>query len=619
MEQGHMQFSIIWRGKKFVFEMNPLATLKDLGCELQKKTNVKTDTMRLIIPVDKTSRLLYPFSDEHSCLSLEAASILEGKAIRMMGVPQSEVDEILESSKMDLRIAGFEEEEKRIRRRTSSGQHSIRIPQGNYIFSDFRTLHIPGVELNPPPSEALQLMHRLAADKGIVAIMNKHHWRVGIMTEMAPVGYVGISPKCILGFNKNHGEEISLRLRTDDLRGFRKYQSIKKTLLHELAHMVHSEHDAKFYALDRQLNEEAAALDWTKSKGYTLSGMDGSRGDDGDFTVDSSASLSRKLGGQTPGNSDARALSVAAAYNRLATSVGLTAEPMEEADPDDHQEFGYAPIEEEKLDAGNPEKLVHVLIPDGELQEPEPDCHSLNPEESGENVIALEPSPDDSGRLLDTNPLRSRTEAVLRPNLTENTAVQIDFNCEPIVIPNQDHSHAYDSMDIFQSEATSQEPDPDDSAGTIVQTEPDPEDAMQTKEDSAVQHGGEANFEGQDLQRIQESVSILCNRFQNAVQILRSEANPMDITKVLQTLLNIIQNIIEHPNEAKYKRLRKANPVIQKTILNYKAALEILNLVGFMEDMIFNDVGNAEIYLILKQNDPARLWLAKSSLEANVA
>ena len=30
----------------------------------------------------------------------------------------------------------------------------------------------------------------------------KHRWRVGIMTEMAPVGYVGISHKCLLGFNK---------------------------------------------------------------------------------------------------------------------------------------------------------------------------------------------------------------------------------------------------------------------------------------------------------------------------------------------------------------------------------------------------------------------------------
>jgi hypothetical protein len=33
---------------------------------------------------------------------------------------------------------------------------------------------------------------------------------------------------------QNRGQEISLRLRTDDLKGFRKYESIKKTLLHEL-------------------------------------------------------------------------------------------------------------------------------------------------------------------------------------------------------------------------------------------------------------------------------------------------------------------------------------------------------------------------------------------------
>jgi hypothetical protein len=89
-------------------------------------------------------------------------------------------------------------------------------------------------QLNPPPQQALRIMHKLASDPGIIAIMKKHRWQVGVMTELAPVGYVGVSPKCLLGFNKNRGEEISLRLRTDDLRGFRKYESIKKTLLHEL-------------------------------------------------------------------------------------------------------------------------------------------------------------------------------------------------------------------------------------------------------------------------------------------------------------------------------------------------------------------------------------------------
>jgi hypothetical protein len=42
----------------------------------------------------------------------------------------------------------------------------------------------------------------------------------------------------VLGYNVNRGQEISLRLRTDDLRGFRKYLRIRETLVHELAHMV---------------------------------------------------------------------------------------------------------------------------------------------------------------------------------------------------------------------------------------------------------------------------------------------------------------------------------------------------------------------------------------------
>ena len=49
--------------------------------------------------------------------------------------------------------------------------------------------------------------------------MAKHRWRVGLLSEMPPEGYVGVDPVCILGFNRNRGQEISLRLRTDDLKG----------------------------------------------------------------------------------------------------------------------------------------------------------------------------------------------------------------------------------------------------------------------------------------------------------------------------------------------------------------------------------------------------------------
>lgn len=51
--------------------------------------------------------------------------------------------------------------------------------------------------------------------------MSRHRWRVGTLSEMPPEGKVGVSPACILGVNINAGQEISLRLRTDDLRGGR--------------------------------------------------------------------------------------------------------------------------------------------------------------------------------------------------------------------------------------------------------------------------------------------------------------------------------------------------------------------------------------------------------------
>jgi hypothetical protein len=80
-----------------------------------------------------------------------------------------------------------------------------------------------------------------------------------------------VSDVCILGLNKNKGQEILLRLRTDDLKGFRKLLTIKKVLYHELAHNEHSDHDDKFYILMRQIEREVVELDWRQStKGHVL-------------------------------------------------------------------------------------------------------------------------------------------------------------------------------------------------------------------------------------------------------------------------------------------------------------------------------------------------------------
>ncbi|ORZ23831.1 WLM domain-domain-containing protein [Lobosporangium transversale] len=112
---------------------------------------------------------------------------------------------------------------------------------------------------------ARALLERLKQDKGIVGIMKLHKWRVGSLIELSP------ADKTLLGYNRNKGELIALRLRTDDLEGFRHYDAIRKVLLHELAHNVWTEHDDNFHALNRQLNKEVQQLDWTANGGNSIS------------------------------------------------------------------------------------------------------------------------------------------------------------------------------------------------------------------------------------------------------------------------------------------------------------------------------------------------------------
>ncbi|MED6187382.1 hypothetical protein PIB30_075912, partial [Stylosanthes scabra] len=311
-----------------------------------------------------------------------------------MGVLSNEVEEVLQNAKVNFRIAGFEDEEKRMKQRVSHGSRiSLKLPQAE-----------------SSPSEALKRMHMLAADPGIVAIQNKHRWRVGIMTEMAPIGYVGMSPKCLLSFNKNQGEEITLRLRTDDLKGFRKYESIKKTLLHELAHIIHTEHDANFYALDKQLNQEAANLDWTRSISHTLSGVKNSEIHEEDF-ISESSNVPQKLGGNRIDHlGSARESSVSAAYLRMA-DVSLNksggSEVNQELDADysrdnpDHVMFVSKEIvAAEKGLSGEPDPDDHTFK--GMKQEPDPDDagHEALHNQTSDMYLSREPDPDDSEYCL---------------------------------------------------------------------------------------------------------------------------------------------------------------------------------------------------------------------------
>ena len=143
-------------------------------------------------------------------------------------------------------------------------------PRVRTAFEFERIEVLPGL---PDQERAREILTSLANDPAILAVMQKHQWKVGVLAELYPEGLVGQDEVCILGLNTNRGQKIELRLRTDDLQGFRKIQTIKKTLYHELAHNVHGPHDSKFYTLLRQIEKEIVELDWRAGKGETMAGL----------------------------------------------------------------------------------------------------------------------------------------------------------------------------------------------------------------------------------------------------------------------------------------------------------------------------------------------------------
>ncbi|CAI5942187.1 unnamed protein product [Closterium sp. NIES-65] len=279
-----IEFQVTFRGQRVSLRMHPRSPLLALSACLCAKLAVDSATLKLMV---RARAHLSPFRDPSngaattgtglatasataatasaaksqatpSLLRLSDPSVRH-RALSDAGIAHGSQVTLLASTIADVaamsalqagpqaatsqRVIGFEEEIERAIRRGAAGvgggsgyskKERVAVPKGPYTFHDFRTWQLPGSEMRPPVSEALALLQRLAADPGIVAVMHKHRWSVRLLSELPPEGLVGVSPVCLLGFNKNRGEEVCLRLRTDDLRGFRKYLAIRRTLIHEL-------------------------------------------------------------------------------------------------------------------------------------------------------------------------------------------------------------------------------------------------------------------------------------------------------------------------------------------------------------------------------------------------
>ena len=314
--------------------------------------------------------------------------------------------------------------------------------------------------------------------------------------------------------------------------------------------------------------------------------------------------FSQKLGGKMSDQLEsARASSVAAAYLRLASAsnnnMGV-AEVCEEPDPDDYESNIH---EEQPLNVNNPNRaqlkvdgepdpddfsdnqkkiepsLYHnesggsmeserdSRINESKLKfEPDPDDvemqqfvpHSRTDEKLASTETSEEPDPDDmevsmkqslvvelepeNSQLLETLDSKVQLRMTLdEPDPDDSEVNRNDLGYGNISRPNH-HGNSMETMeDQSPQRKAYKEPDPDDSQANKAMAEPDPDDNLSHKPDTSTMQTDEPDPDDEELQRIQDPVTVVCNRLQKAIEMLRSEANAKQSAIVLQTLFKIIR------------------------------------------------------------------------------
>jgi len=231
------------------------ATIQDLSDQVAEDLRIPPANQKFLI-TPKIGLLKPPFKDP----TLQLRQLQEKKIV-LMGATTAEVEE-LESD--------ISERKARMERRRGALKAGRKVKAEKYrdakkVQDEARyTFHtIRPLAYLPNPEKSQRFLERLRDDAGIKASMRKHGFSVGLLTEMNPAEHTTHESKT-LGLNRNRGEVIELRLRTDAYDGYRDYKVIRHTLCHELAHNVWGDHDRNFWNLCKEIEKEVEQNDWRR-------------------------------------------------------------------------------------------------------------------------------------------------------------------------------------------------------------------------------------------------------------------------------------------------------------------------------------------------------------------
>ncbi len=265
MDQGsnednypQIDIEIHFHSKKFTIRAPQDISVAQLSSSLFELLSIHPEKQKIMI-TPRPGILRHPFPD----IQLSAVYVSKSR-ITLLGSTEKEISDLNESItrvrvRSQNRIAAGRAAPKATKHRDWEKIQE----ESKYTFQSIRPL-----PYLPNPDRAQRFLERLANDPGIKTAMRAHKFSVGLLTEMNPADHTTQESRT-LGLNRNRGEVIELRLRTDRYDGYRDYKVIRKTLCHELAHNVFGEHDRNFWDLTGQIEKEVEKGDW-KHGGYKL-------------------------------------------------------------------------------------------------------------------------------------------------------------------------------------------------------------------------------------------------------------------------------------------------------------------------------------------------------------
>lgn len=259
------------RNTPHTFKYPADGTITHLSEDVEDALSIPLSNQKFIVP--KLGLLKPPFKDPDMSLAG-----LQGKKIMLMGAEAKEVASLQAASEFAARRSAARSDARKANRTLRRGMgkaDQARSQAYSQAHSTYTFLSVKPLGGLPHPERSLALLERLKEDPGIRTAMAKHRFSVGLLTEMEPLSNTQSNHEGttrLLGLNRNQGEVIELRLRTDAHDGYRDYRTIRKTLCHELAHNVHGPHDRDFWDLCHQIEREVDAGDW-RHGGRTVAGQ----------------------------------------------------------------------------------------------------------------------------------------------------------------------------------------------------------------------------------------------------------------------------------------------------------------------------------------------------------